>query len=214
MQKQYQLNKSSQHSLPIKKFATQKSWHTWLSKNHSKSNGIWMTFAKKTAARKTVNYAEALDEALCYGWIDGQANPYDEQYWLQKFTPRKAKSIWSKRNIEYTERLINEGRMQPAGLQAIETAKANGLWEKAYDRQRDMVIPEDFLKTLSKNKKAKAFFKTLNRTNLFSIAFCLQTAKKEETRLKRMSNIIAMLEREKKSFIKNLNYFLILIAFG
>ena len=189
---------ATQQSLPTKKFASAKAWQTWLSKNYNKSGGIWLMFAKKNADKLTVTYAEALDISLCYGWIDGQKNPFDEQYWLQKFVPRQAKSIWSKRNIEHTERLIKEGKMQPAGLNAIEAAKANGNWEKAYDAQSNMTIPEDFLKALNKNKKALAFFKTLNRTNLFSIAFRLQTAKKEETRLKRITSIISMLEREEK----------------
>lgn len=187
-----------QQSLTIKKFASSKAWQTWLAKNHDTSNGVWLMHAKKNADKPTVSYAEALDVALCYGWIDGQKNAYDEQYWLQKFVPRQAKSIWSKRNIEHTQRLIKEDKMQPAGLKAIEAAKANGTWEKAYDAQSTMTTPEDFLKALRKNKKANAFFKTLNRTNLFSIAFRLQTAKKEETRQKRIKMIIEMLEREEK----------------
>jgi len=188
----------AEQSLPTKKFASAKAWYTWLAKNHDKSNGVWLMFAKKNADEQTVTYAEALDVALCYGWIDGQKNSYDEQYWMQKFVARQPKSIWSKKNIEHTERLIKEGKMQPAGLKAIETAKANGTWQKAYDAQSKMTIPEDFLKVLRKNKKAFAFFKTLNRTNLFSIAFRLQTAKKEETRQKRIAKIIEMLESEKK----------------
>ena len=189
---------ATQQSLPTKKFASAKAWETWLAKNYNKSNGVWLMFSKKNADKPTVTYAEALDVTLCYGWIDGQKNSYDEQYWMQKFVPRQAKSIWSKKNIEHTERLIKEGRMQPAGLKAIEAAKANGTWKKAYDAQSEMMIPEDFLKALRKNKKANAFFKTLNRTNLFSIAFRLQTAKKEETRQKRITKIIDMLEREEK----------------
>jgi uncharacterized protein YdeI (YjbR/CyaY-like superfamily) len=189
---------AAQQVLPIKTFTSSKTWETWLAKNYSKSTGVWLMFAKKNTGRQTVTYGEALDVALCYGWIDGQKNSYDEQYWLQKFGPRQAKSIWSKRNIEHTKRLIEEGRMQPAGLKAIEAAKANGSWQTAYDAQSNMAIPQDFLKALDKNKKAKAFFKTLNRTNLFSIVFRLQTAKKEATRQKRISTIIAMLEKEEK----------------
>ena len=181
-----------------KKFASAKAFETWLIKNFNKSNGIWLMLAKKKADKPTVTYAEALDIALCYGWIDSQKNKYDEHYSLQKFGPRTANSIWSKKNIEHTERLIKEGRMQPAGLKAIEAAKANGRWEAAYDAQSTMTIPEDFLKALNTNKKAAAFFKTLNRTNLFSIAFLLQTAKKEETKQKRIKTIIEMLEREEK----------------
>jgi len=189
---------ATQQLLPTKKFASAKAWHTWLAKNYNKSNGVWLMFAKKNADKQTETYAEALNIALCYGWIDGQKKSHDEQYWMQKFVPRQAKSIWSKKNIEHTERLIKEGKMQPAGLKAIEAAKANGTWEKAYDAQSKMTIPGDFLKALRKNKKANAFFKTLNRTNLFSIAFRLQTAKKEETRQKRIAKIIGMLEREEK----------------
>ena len=159
---------ANQQLLPTKKFASAKAWQTWLAKNYSKSNGVWLMFAKKNADKQTVTYAEALNVALCHGWIDGQKQSHDEQYWMQKFVPRQAKSIWSKKNIEHTERLIKEGKMQPAGLKAIEAAKAN------------------------------AFFKTLNRTNLFSIVFRLQTAKKEETRQKRIAKIIEMLEREEK----------------
>jgi uncharacterized protein YdeI (YjbR/CyaY-like superfamily) len=189
---------SKQQSQPTKKFESEKAWQTWLANNHDKSNGVWLMFAKKNADQQTVTYAEALYVALCYGWIDGQKKSHDEPYWMQKFVPRQAKSVWSKKNIEHTERLIKEGKMQPAGLKAIETAKANGTWEKAYDAQSKMTVPEDFLKALQQNKKANAFFKTLNRTNLFSIVFRLQTAKKEETRQKRITKIIEMLDKEKK----------------
>lgn len=144
---------------------------------------------------KTISYAEALDVALCYGWIDVQKQAYDEQAWLQKFCPRRAKSIWSKINIGHVERLINERRMRPARLKAVEKAKADGSWEKAYGSPNKMTIPEDFLKELSKNRKAEAFFMSLNKTNLFSIGFRLQTAKKQETREKRMKEIIEMLEK-------------------
>lgn len=184
--------------LPTKTFASKKSWQTWLAKNYSKSTGLWLMLAKKNTGKLTVTYAEALDIALCYGWIDGQKNAYNEEYWLQKFVPRRQNSIWSKRNIQFTERLIKEDKMQPAGLKAIETAKANGNWQAAYDAQSSMVMPEVFLKALYKNKKAKAFFETLNRTNLFSIAFRLQTAKKEETKQKRIKTIIEMLEKGEK----------------
>ncbi len=151
-------------SLSQEAFGSAKSWQGWLAKHYKTSNGVWLLIAKKNAEEPTVTYAEALDVALCYGWIDGQKKPYDEQFWLQKFGPRKAKSIWSKKNIEHTERLIKEGKMKAAGLKAIEAAKANGSWQSAYDMQSNMTIPEDFLKTLHKNKKAIAFYKTLNHT--------------------------------------------------
>jgi len=187
---------SEQNARVIKTFASAKTWQIWLVKNHNTSTGVWLMLAKKNADKRTVTYEEALEIALCYGWIDGQKNRYDEQYSLQKFGPRKTGSIWSKKNIERTDRLIKEGKMEPAGLKAIDAAKANGTWEKAYDAQSTMTIPEDFLKALRKKKKANAFFKTLNRTNLFSIVFRLQTAKKEETKQARIQKIIEMLERE------------------
>ncbi len=185
-------------TLPTKSFTTAAAFETWLSKNHEKSTGIWIKIFKKDSGKKTVTYAEALDVALCYGWIDGQKQPHDEHAWLQKFCPRRARSIWSKKNIGHVERLIKEGRMTPAGLQAVEKAKADGNWQKAYDSPSKMTIPDYFLKELGKNKKAEAYFKTLNKTNLFSIGFRLQTAKKEETRIKRTKAIIAMLARGDK----------------
>ncbi|MGV3509486.1 MAG: YdeI/OmpD-associated family protein [Sphingobacteriaceae bacterium] len=183
---------------PIIEFKTAETFETWLIKNHDNSNGIWLKLFKKNSGIKSINYAEALDVALCYGWIDSQKRSHDEQAWLQRFCPRGAKSIWSKINIGHVERLINEGRMKPAGLKAIEKAKADGSWEKAYDSPSKMIIPEDFLKELSKNKKAEAFFMGLNKTNLFSIGFRLQTAKKQETREKRMKEIIEMLAKGEK----------------
>jgi uncharacterized protein YdeI (YjbR/CyaY-like superfamily) len=185
-------------TLPIIEFKTAKAFETWLTKNQDNSNGIWLKIFKKGSGEKTVTYAEALDIALCYGWIDGQKQAHDEEAWLQKFCPRSAKSIWSKVNTGHVERLIKEGRMRPAGLKAVEKAKADGRWEKAYDSGTSMTIPEDFLTELSKNKKAEAIFKGLNKANLFSIVFRLQTAKKQETREKRMKQIIEMLARGEK----------------
>jgi uncharacterized protein YdeI (YjbR/CyaY-like superfamily) len=190
------MNKSN--TLPTLAFKTPEAFETWLEKHHDNSTGIWMKIFKKDSGQKTITYAEALDVALCYGWIDGQKQAFDEAAWLQKFCPRTAKSIWSKVNIGHVERLINEGRMRPAGLKAIENAKADGRWERAYDSSSKMTIPEDFLKALSKNKKAEAFFKGLNKTNLFIIGFRLQTAKKQETREKRMKEIIAKLAKGEK----------------
>lgn len=184
--------------LPTIPFKSPKSFETWLEKHHDNSPGIWMKIYKKDSGIKTITYAEALDVALCFGWIDGQKQKFDEVCWLQKFCPRTAKSIWSKVNIGHVEKLIQNGKMQPAGLKAIENAKADGRWEKAYDSPSKMTIPEDFLKELSKNKKAEIFFKTLNKTNLFSIGFRLQTAKKQETREKRMKQIIEMLAKGEK----------------
>jgi uncharacterized protein YdeI (YjbR/CyaY-like superfamily) len=186
------------NTLPIIEFKTAKTFETWLTKNHNNSNGLWLKIFKKGPGKKTISYAEALDVALCYGWIDGQKQAHDEQAWLQKFCPRSAKSVWSKINIGHVERLIKEGKMRPAGLTVVEQAKAHGSWEKAYDSPSKMIIPEDFLKELSKNKKAEAFFMGLNKTNLFSIGFRLQTAKKQETREKRIKQIIEMLAKGEK----------------
>lgn len=188
----------SKADIPIIAFQSPKDWHTWLSKNAATSTGIWLKIFKKDANEKTVTYAEALDEALCYGWIDGQKKSLDEQAWLQKFCPRRPKSIWSKMNITHVERLTQAGKMKPAGLEAVAAAKADGRWEAAYEAQSKMTVPDDFLKALGKNKKALAFYHTLNKANLFAIAFRLQTAKKPETRQKRMDAILAMLSKGEK----------------
>jgi uncharacterized protein YdeI (YjbR/CyaY-like superfamily) len=185
-------------TVPIMEFKTAKTFETWLIKNHENSNGLWLKISKKDSRKKTISYAEALDVALCYGWIDGQKQAHDEQAWLQKFCPRSAKSIWSKINTGHVERLIKEGRMRPAGLKAVEKAKADDRWEKAYDSPSKMIIPDYFLKELSKNKKAEAVFMGLNKTNLFSIGFRLQTAKKQETKEKRLKEIIEMLAKGEK----------------
>lgn len=192
------MSKLISKSLPIKSFKATHQWRAWLEKNHSKSEGVWLQFFKKDSGRKTITHAEALDEALCYGWIDGQAKSFDEESWLQKFTPRRPKSIWSKKNTENVERLIQAGRMHKAGMAEIEAAKTDGRWNKAYDSPKNMNMPEDLLKELSKNKKARTFYESLNRANLYSIHWRLQTAKKPETRQKRMQMILEMLERGEK----------------
>lgn len=157
-----------------------------------------MRLFKKDSGVATVTYAEALDEALCHGWIDGQLDKYDDKSWLRKFTPRRPKSFWSKRNIEHVNRLIDAGKMKPAGLKEVEAAKADGRWGRAYDSPSAMQVPDDFLTELSKHKKAQAFFKTLNKANTYAIAWRLQTAKRPETRAKRMQAILAMLKRGEK----------------
>lgn len=182
----------------ILSFKTAKEFEKWLKKNHSAHKGMWLRFFKKDSGVRTINYEEAINEALCYGWIDGQANKYDEQSWLQRFTPRRPKSIWSERNKDRVKKLIRVGKMKAAGLAEVEKAKADGRWDKAYAPPSKMKIPDDFLKALTKNKKAEAFFEMLNKTNTFAIAFRLHTAKKEETRQRRMKNIIDMLARGEK----------------
>ena len=184
--------------LPIQSFASKTKWAEWLAKQHDKSAGMWLKLAKKDSGIPSVTYDEALDVALCYGWIDGQKKGFDDKYWLQKFTPRGPKSIWSKINTEKAERLIAAGEMKPAGLKAIEAARQDGRWDAAYSSQRNMSVPEDFQAALDKNKKAKIFFTTLNSANRYAILFRIQTAKKAETRAKRIQQFIQMLERGEK----------------
>jgi uncharacterized protein YdeI (YjbR/CyaY-like superfamily) len=185
---------------PIISFATAKAVRVWFKKNHTKSDGMWLRFFKKATGKKTVSYAEALDEALCVGWIDGQVKKYDEQSWIQKFTPRRKRSLWSKRNKEHVARLISEKRIQPAGLAAIAAAKKDGRWESAYDSPKNMQVPMDFLRQIKKNKKAHEFFKTLNKSNTYAIAWHLQTARKPETRRRRMEKFLQMLAQEQKLY--------------
>ena len=179
---------------PTLAFASPHAWRTWLAENHAASDGIWLRFFKKGSGEKSVTYAEALEEALCFGWIDGQRQKFDEQSYLQKFTPRRPRSGWSRINVGHAERLIKDGRMMPSGLKAIEAAKRDGRWERAYDSPSRMTVPEDFLNALAKSKKAAAFFETLDKTNRFSIGYRLQTAKDAGTRQKRMTAIIDMLK--------------------
>ena len=178
-------------------FKTSADFRHWLEKKHTESGGIWLRIFKKDSHEISLTYAEALDQALCYGWIDGQKKPFDKLSWLQRFTPRRPKSGWSKINTQHVERLIKAGTMTPAGMEAVEAAKADGRWETAYTSSRSAAPPEDFLKELSKNKKAEAFFKALNKANVYSIVYRLETAKKPETREKRMKTILAMLEQGK-----------------
>ena len=185
---------------PIVAFKTIDLWEKWLEKNHAILPGIWIQLFKKESGVDSITRAEALEVALCYGWIDGQAKSLDETSWLQKYTPRRPKSMWSKRNTELTTQLIKDGIMKPAGFAEIEKAKADGRWEKAYDAPSTMTIPEDFLIALTKNKKAKTFFESLNKTNVYAIVWRLQTAKKPETRTKRMNVILEMLSKEEKLY--------------
>ncbi len=184
--------------IPVRAFKSSAEFRQWLEKHHAGSDGLWLRFFKKTSSEKTLTYAEALDQALCHGWIDGQKKPFDEESWLQKFAPRRPKSAWSKINTQHAARLTKSGAMTPAGLKAVEVAKADGRWDAAYASQRNACPPEDFLKELGKNKKAKAFFESLNKANVYSIVYRLDTAKRPQTREKRMKAILAMLAQGKK----------------
>jgi uncharacterized protein YdeI (YjbR/CyaY-like superfamily) len=178
-------------------FKTSVDFRRWLAKNHAQSKGLWLRISKKAAGEKSLTHAEALDEALCHGWIDGQKKPFDELSWLQKFTPRRPQSGWSKLNTRHVERLTKAGAMTPAGREAVDAAKADGRWEAAYTSPKNASPPEDFLKELAKNKKARVFFETLNKANVYSIVYRLQTAKKPETRERRMKMILTMLGQGK-----------------
>lgn len=179
---------------PILVFKSPKDWELWLEKNHAASDGVWLRIARKGAGISSVMHPEALDVALCYGWIDGQSKSEDDQFWLRKFTPRGKKSIWSKVNRLKVKELIAAGRMRPAGLLEIERAKQDGRWEAAYDSPKSAAVPEDFQKALNKNAKAKAFFETLNGANRYAFLFRIQTAKRPETRAARIEKFVQMLK--------------------
>ena len=179
---------------------TRSQWRQWLARHQDQEpSGIWLVFHKNTTGKPTLKYEEAVEEALCYGWIDGQKKGYDDKYWLQKFTPRGPKSIWSRINTEKAERLIASGEMQPAGLKAIEAARSDGRWQAAYASQKNISIPDDLQAALDKNGKAKAFFFTLKSAERYSILFRIQTAKRPETRARRIQQFIEMLERNEKN---------------
>ena len=184
--------------LPILPFENKKKWADWLSKQHDKVAGVWLKLGKKASGIASVTYEEALDVALCYGWIDGQKKGFDDKHWLQKFTPRGPKSIWSKINTEKAEKLIANGEMKPAGLKAIKAAKKDGRWEQAYESQKNISNAEDFQAALEKNKTAREFFASLKSAERYSFLFRIQTAKKAETRAKRIQQFVEMLERHEK----------------
>ena len=180
--------------LPIILFEDQKSLEDWLNINADTSPGFWIRFAKKGSGITAVSYDEAVESGLCYGWIDSQAKSYDDKTWIQRFTPRGKKSIWSKINTEKAEQLIANGRMTPSGLKAIEIAKQNGNWDNAYEPQSTATLPDDFAEKLEQNPKAKSFFETLNSQNRYAILFRIKNAKKQETRANRIHQFIEMLE--------------------
>jgi len=185
----------SRAELPIIAFASQKEWAKWLKTNHLTSQGLWMQLAKKASGSPSVTYAEAIETALCYGWIDGQKQSHSAEAWLQKFTPRGRRSIWSKINREKAVALIEGGKMKPRGLAEVERAKQDGRWEQAYDSPGSATVPADLQTALNKSPKAKAFFATLESRNRYAILWRIQTAKKAETRAKRIDLFIKMLEK-------------------
>jgi uncharacterized protein YdeI (YjbR/CyaY-like superfamily) len=176
-------------------FKSQRAWAAWLEKNHLKNAGLWLRLAKKDSVLPSVSYKEALEVALCYGWIDGQKRPESDQFWLQKFSPRSNRSVWSKINREKALSLIAGGRMKAAGLEAIANARKNGRWDSAYDSPRGATVPGDLQVALESSPRAKAFFETLDRANRYAILWRIQTVKTEKTRTRKLEQFIAMLER-------------------
>lgn len=183
---------------PIIPFETPQTWADWLEAHPVAPAGIWLKLAKAGSGIPSITYAEALDVALCYGWIDSQKKGFDAPFWLQKFTPRRPGSIWSKVNREKAEVLIVSGAMKPSGLREVEAAKLDGRWESAYDSQSNMLVPADFQAALDQNAAAQAFFVTLNSANRYAFLFRIQTAKKAETRARNIAKFIEMLASGEK----------------
>jgi len=188
----------SSTELPVHYFARKLDWAAWLNKNHASSSGVWLQLAKKGADVSSVSYEEAIEVALCFGWIDGQKQAHSDQFWLQKFTRRSDKSVWSKINRDKALALIEAKKMKSAGLKEIERAKLDGRWDAAYDSSSKATVPSDFQSALDGNVRAKAFFETLDSRNRYAVLFRIQTAKKAETRAKRISQFVLMLERHEK----------------
>lgn len=184
--------------LPVMAFESPAAWREWLHAHHADHPGLWLRIYRKDSGKPTVTWAEAVDEALCYGWIDSTKNKYDDESFLQRFSKRKPRSIWSKVNRENVARLIEAGKMQPAGLALVEEAKRTGAWEQAYDSVAEMTLPEDFQAVLDAHPEAKAFYEGLNKTNRYSFYHRIHTAKKPETRAKRIAWALDMLLRQEK----------------
>jgi uncharacterized protein YdeI (YjbR/CyaY-like superfamily) len=176
-------------------FASDADWEAWLEEHHGRSSGVWVKIAKKGSGIPSVAYPEVLDTALCFGWIDGQRRALDNLYFLQRFTPRRPRSRWSKINREKAEALIAAGRMRPAGLAEVEHAKADGRWEAAYEGQARIAVPDDLQAELDARPDAAAFFAQLSSQNRYSILYRLQDAKRPETRTRRLAQFVAMLEK-------------------
>jgi uncharacterized protein YdeI (YjbR/CyaY-like superfamily) len=180
------------------RFATQREFDAWLRKNQASSDGAWLLIAKAGAEERTLTYAQAVDIALCHGWIDGQKKALDAQHWLQRFTPRRARSLWSKANRAKAEALIQSGRMQPSGMAEIERARGDGRWDRAYDGARTAVVPPDLQAALDSRPEARTFFSQLDGANRYAVLWRVQTAKRPETRTRRIETLVEMLARGEK----------------
>ena len=179
---------------PVEFFAKPADFERWLRKHHAKASCVWVKYAKKKSGIASIDWDQAVDVALCYGWIDGQSKSLDETYSLQRFTPRGKQSKWSKLNRERVARLTRAGRMQPAGLAEVERARADGRWKAAYEGQRSITVPDDLRRELDARPKAKAFFAELSSQNRYAILYRLHEAKRPETRARRLEKFVAMLE--------------------
>jgi uncharacterized protein YdeI (YjbR/CyaY-like superfamily) len=182
---------------PVLPFETAATFERWLAKEHRSATVVWIKYAKKGTGAPSITWSEAVDIALCYGWIDGQSKSLDDRHFLQRYTPRRATSVWSKLNRERVARLIAAGRMQSAGLAEIERAKADGRWDAAYDSPKTAAVPDDLVRALAKRPAAKAAFATLDATNRYAILHRLMTAKQPATRARRLETFVDMLEAGK-----------------
>jgi uncharacterized protein YdeI (YjbR/CyaY-like superfamily) len=185
--------RNNSRDLPVFAFESQQAWGAWLTSQSAQSRGLWLQIAKKSSGIASVSRQEAFDTALCYGWIDGQLDSFDDKYWLIRFTPRQPSSKWSEKNRARALELVQLGRMQPAGLKEIERAKADGRWGAAYAAQSTAQVPDDLRAALAKNRRAKGFFETLDSKNRYAILYRIHHAKKVETRKARVEKFVAML---------------------
>ena len=182
------------NGIEIRPFASQAVWEAWLAKNAGRTEGVWIKIAKKASGIPTITHGEALDVALCYGWIDGQSKSLDDTWYLQKFTPRRPRSMWSKINIGKVAELTAAGKMQPQGMAEVAAAKADGRWDAAYASPANAEVPPEFIEAFKTNKKAQAFFESLNKTNRYAFIWRVVTARKPETRAARVAKLLTMLE--------------------
>jgi uncharacterized protein YdeI (YjbR/CyaY-like superfamily) len=180
--------------LPVLAFGTEGEWRAWLAENHASSAGVWVSIAKAGTEIASVRYPEVLEHAICFGWIDGRRERLDEERFLQRFTPRRARSPWSKINREKAERLTEEGQMQDAGLEQVRRAKEDGRWDRAYASQREATVPEDLQRELDRSPAAAASFAALNSQNRYAILYRLGQARRPETRARRLAEYVRMLE--------------------
>jgi uncharacterized protein YdeI (YjbR/CyaY-like superfamily) len=188
----------SPDSLPVMCFESAAAWEEWLAGHGAGSAGLWLKIAKKGAGTATVSYPDALTVALCHGWIDGQKGRLDDEYWLQRFTPRKPGSRWSKKNAVEAATLVEAGRMRPAGLREVERAKSDGRWERAYESQSTATVPADLAAELAANQRAREFFEQLDSANRYAILYRIAEGKRPETRARRIATFVTMLTEHRK----------------